>query len=410
MKARSIKEKEASSSIREHLLNGEIPFSDSLETENILSHLADVFFSGNPVNGQSSQTADDQNLPSLTDVYRILVEQIPAIVFITFFDEDYGEAYVSPQIETTLGFTSEEWLHSPALWYQQIHPADRERVVEQASRTLFTGDPLQTEFRALAQDGRTLWFHCEAKLVKTADNRPMFIHGVGFDITKWQRDEAALRQYAERMKILSRRLIDVQEAERRRIALELHDEFGQILTGLKLTLEMCARSPENEARAGIAGAHALVNELINRTRQLSLDLRPATLDHLGLLPALLRHFRLYTTQTKVEVDFDHANLEGKRFAPELETAAFRIVQEALTNVARHSGAEQAMVRIWADRKNLTVQIEDHGKGFDADAEFADAHSNGLTGMRERALMLGGHFSVESRPGETHLTAKWKLEE
>ncbi len=173
---------------------------------------------------------------------------------------------------------------------------------------------------------------------------------------------------------------------------------------------MCARSPENEARAGIAGAHALVNELINRTRQLSLDLRPATLDHLGLLPALLRHFRLYTTQTKVEVDFDHANLEGKRFAPELETAAFRIVQEALTNVARHSGAEQAMVRIWADQKTLTVKIEDHGKGFDAAAEFADARSNGLTGMRERALMLGGHFRVESRPGETHLTAKWKLEE
>src|SRR6202007_2887040 len=132
--------------------------------------------------------------------------------------------------------------------------------------------------------------------------------------------------------VLSRRLIEVQEAERRRIALELHDEIGQLLTGLKLTLEIGARQPPGEARDSIAQAQTLVNELMARARKLSLDLRPATLDHLGLLSALPWHIKQYTAQTQVRVTFKQSGLEGRRFPSEIETAIYRIVQEALTNV------------------------------------------------------------------------------
>ncbi|MEP6903644.1 MAG: PAS domain S-box protein [Actinomycetota bacterium] len=518
-------------------LNGNKLPDDLLAAENVLSQLAGVFFSLKTSNQQNSQKVLDKELPSVTDTYRILVEQIPAVVFIAFFDKDFGEAYVSPQIEATLGFKQEEWLSDPVRWYQQIHPEDKERWSTEAAQMFLTGEPLRSVYRVLARSGRVVWFHCEVKMVRHEDGRPWFIHGIGFDITeqkyaeealskseemlrgifefapdtmvvvtdqgniervnaqvermfgyerneligqpveilmpnrfqskhvkhrseyiaephlrpmgndlgfygkrkdgsefpveimlspvidkenslvigiirditKRQQNQDALREYADRMKILSRRLIEVQEAERRNIALELHDEIGQILTGLKLTLEMGSRLPEGELRASLAGAQALVNELMTRTRELSLDLRPATLDHLGLMSALLRHFRHYSSQTQVNVDFRQDGLEGRRFSPELETAAFRIVQEALTNIARHSESEKAIIRIWAKKHKLTIQIEDNGKGFDTEAAFAAHQSSGLAGMRERVLLTGGIFSVESSSGiGTRLTAEWNL--
>ena len=121
------------------------------------------------------------------------------------------------------------------------------------------------------------------------------------------------------------------------------------------------------------------------------------LDDLGLLPALLWLFERYTSQTGVKVAFEHDGLSG-RFPSETETAAFRIVQEALTNVARHAGAQTVVVRVWADGKTLGVQIDDGGKGFDPKST-ANGKTGGLSGMRERAAALGGQLTLESRPGE-----------
>jgi PAS domain S-box-containing protein len=406
LKARNSKKQKTFVTEREFSPDGETVPVDVLEAENILSELASVFFAADS-DGKPPSVGNEKDFPSVTETYRILVEQIPAVVFIAFFDKGFGEAYVSPQIEKTLGFTQAEWLNDPVRWYQQIHSEDKERWSVEAAQIFLTGEPLNSVYRVLARDGSVISFQCDVKMVRRADGRPWFIHGVGFDVSSRESGEKVLREYAERMKILSRRLIEVQESERRNIALELHDEIGQILTGLKLTLEMSARLPEGELRASLAAAQALVNELMARTRKLSLDLRPATLDHLGLHSALLRHLRHYTSQTQIEVDFLHDGLEGKRFAPELETAAFRIVQEALTNIARHADAEEATVSIWADENRLTVEIEDDGKGFEAEAAFAVHQSSGLAGMRERALLLGGNFTVESTlGGGSRLIADW----
>jgi PAS domain S-box-containing protein len=385
--------------------DGTMP-AELLEAENILAQLANVFFFKNPSVGRSNQTFEEGDIPGVTDVYRILVEQVPAIVFIAFFDKSFGEAYVSPQIEATLGFTQEEWLNDPVRWYQHIHPEDKERWSSEVAQMFLTGEPLHAVYRVLARDGREVRFQCEVKIVRHTDGHPWFIHGTAFDITKQQVDEDALRDYADRMEFLSRRLIEVQESERRLIALELHDQIGQILTGLKLKLQMLARLPAGESQERLNEAEVLVDELIGRTRELSLNLRPATLDHLGLLSALLRHLRHYTSQTAVRVDFQHDGLEGKRFAPEMETAAFRIVQEALTNIARHSGAEEAIVRIWATQNSLTLEINDDGRGFDPKIELALGQTSGVTGMRERASLLGGRFEIESGAEGTRLTAEW----
>ena len=202
----------------------------------------------------------------------------------------------------------------------------------------------------------------------------------------------------ERLQTLSHRLVEVQEAERRNIARELHDEIGQVLTGLKLIIEMGLRARPEVLPARLEEARALVSDLVERVRELSLNLRPAMLDDLGLLPALLWQFERYTAQTQIRVNFKHVGLAGRRFTPEVETAVYRILQEALTNVARHANTGEATVYLRADQDTLTVEVEDRGAGFDHAVVRVKRTTSGLAGMRERARLLSGHLKVESTPG------------
>jgi PAS domain S-box-containing protein len=203
---------------------------------------------------------------------------------------------------------------------------------------------------------------------------------------------------------LSHRLVEVQEEERRRLARELHDEIGQVLTGLKLRLEASARQLPDPAKDNLRAALGLVNEMMVQVRDLSLDLRPAVLDDLGLLPALLWHFERYSQLTGVNVCFEHHGLE-QRFPHDVETTAYRVVQEALTNVARHAGTAEAAVRLWATADQLVISVSDEGSGFATEPETARSSTGGLLGMRERVSLLGGRFNVESAPGAgTRLTA------
>lgn len=208
----------------------------------------------------------------------------------------------------------------------------------------------------------------------------------------------AVRSGHERLQTLSHRLVEVAEAERRYIARELHDEVGQVLTGLKLTLEIGEHLPANAMRANVSEAKVMVSQLLKTVRDLSLNLRPPILDDLGLLPALLWHIERYTAQTGIQVSFSHSRLRSRRFAPEIETAAFRIVQEGLTNIARHAKVNKARVRIWTDVDILGLSIEDHGVGFDAQAVLSSGTTVGLIGICERASCLGGRAMIESTPG------------
>ena len=314
---------------------------------------------------------------------------------------------VNAQIQTMFGYRGDELLGRPV----EILLPERFRRRHAKHRIDFLADPhlrpmgAGLELFGRRRDGGE--FPVEIMLSPVDAAGGSIVIAVIRDITRRRRSDAALRESADRLKVLSRRLIEVQEAERRSLALELHDEIGQILTGLKLTLEMSARRPVREMRRHLTQAQTLVNELMARARKMSLDLRPATLDHLGLLSALLWHIKQYGAQTQVRVEFKHSGLEGRRFPTEIETAAYRIVQEALTNVARHAETLEATVRVWADGHGLGLQIEDRGRGFDMEAALAADNTSGLAGMRERANLLGGSFLIESSPGAgTRLTAEF----
>jgi PAS domain S-box-containing protein len=136
----------------------------------------------------------EEQLPQLEAKYRALVEQLPAVVFMAYLDRGVGEAYVSPQIEATLGFTQAEWLEDPVKWYERIHPEDKDRWSIEASEMFLSGKPLRSAYRVMARDGRVIWFHCEARMIRHTDGRPWFIHGVGFDISDLKQTEEALQE------------------------------------------------------------------------------------------------------------------------------------------------------------------------------------------------------------------------
>lgn len=212
------------------------------------------------------------------------------------------------------------------------------------------------------------------------------------------RDELEERKRAEvELQVLSRRLIEVQESERRHLAHELHDEIGQILTGVSLMLATLSSLPPPAMAKRLAEAQQLVGDLLQRVQDMSLTLRPGVLDDFGLLPALEGLFRRYTSQTGVKVVFE-CHLAARRFVPELETASYRVVQEALTNVARHAGVADVSVRTWAEDDMLGLEISDRGTGFDAQAVLVAGTSSGLPGMRERVLLLRGSLTIRSAPG------------
>ena len=227
------------------------------------------------------------------------------------------------------------------------------------------------------------------------------------DMTERVNAEAEVRQSRERLQLLSRRLIELQESERQHLVRELHDEIGQLLTGLRLALDQAAQLPAESTRRCLADAEALVSDLVVRVRDLSLDLRPPMLDDLGLLPALVWLCEWYGSRAAVRVQLGHRGIE-RRFTPELETAAFRIVQEALTNASRHAGVCEVTVQAWADDARLGVQVVDAGAGFDPAAVLNGATS-GLAGMRERASLLGGQLTIESAVGSgTRVMAEFPL--
>jgi len=201
-----------------------------------------------------------------------------------------------------------------------------------------------------------------------------------------------------RMQTLSRRLVQVQEAERRTIARELHDEAGQSLTSLLYGLRVLERdqagNPEASARA--AELTRTAESVLESLHGLAANLRPASLEHLGLEAAIRQHLAGIGSSTGLQVRFKAHGLGGARLPSTVEIALYRIVQEALTNVVRHARATS--VDVLAERREgrLVLVVEDNGAGFDT-AQAAGSEQLGLLGMKERAEAVGGTLTVESAP-------------
>jgi signal transduction histidine kinase len=207
-----------------------------------------------------------------------------------------------------------------------------------------------------------------------------------------------VRASRERQQFLARELVRVQEEERRSLARELHDEIGQMLTGLQFTLKsILTPDADEKQRNKLDQAQIIVSAIISQIRELSINLRPSLLDDLGILHTLSWYFNRYEAKTGIQVFFEHHGLD-QRFNTELETTAFRIAQEALTNAARYANTDRVDVSILVHESVMQIQIQDQGDGFDM-AGLAKNQSLGIEGMRERAYAIGGLLKIESEPGK-----------
>jgi signal transduction histidine kinase len=213
--------------------------------------------------------------------------------------------------------------------------------------------------------------------------------------------ETDLEQVLHQIKTLSARLLDIQENERRSLALELHDQIGQSLTAIKLNIQAAQRMPAASAiKPHLEQNLMMVEQTLKQVRNLSLELRPSMLDDLGLTAALRWYVDRQAQQAGYKAEF-HADMIQTRLDSAIETACFRIAQEAVTNVNRHAYA--GMLRVGLQQKDSVLEliVQDDGDGFDtvqAQQQAVHGHSLGLLGMRERVELLNGRLDIESSPG------------
>ena len=176
---------------------------DLASVEGTLQLLAEVFGQSDPSVPLSVTGQSESSSPLSEELkYRSLVDRLPAVVFMASLEGGIGDAYVSPQIEATLGYSQDEWLEDPIRWYQHIHPDDKERWSTEAAEMFVLGTPLKSIYRVIARDGRVVWFQCEAGMIRSEDGRPCAIHGVGFDITNLKESERTLSEKNKQLELL----------------------------------------------------------------------------------------------------------------------------------------------------------------------------------------------------------------
>ena len=318
--------------------------------------------------------------------YRTLVEQIPAVTYIQEPIESSNPkavTYMSPQYETMLGYPAESEVVDEKHWLRTLHPEDRERVLAEEVRTDETGEPFEIEYRIIAKDGRVVWVRDQATLVRDEEGRPLYWLGVQYDVTEQRRAEDALRE--------------VREAERRRLARDLHDGVLQDLSyttaamGLIMLeaegtgLEEELQSAIDAARGASQGLRAAVNDLrLEDERD-----RPFT----DVVQSLVQRNRAMARGCEISLEV------GERFpsAPlgDAGTEVLRVIQEALTNARRHSGARNVWVSLQVEGNELVAEVSDDGRGFGPDT----ASGVGLSSMSERAAAIGGNVEIESAVGQ-----------
>jgi two-component system, NarL family, sensor histidine kinase UhpB len=309
------------------------------------------------------------------------------------------------------GYSPEEVSSRLDWWLERLHPNDKERVLEEIRSVNEKGGPTWSgHYRFRRKDGTYASVIDRGFILRDAAGKPTRIVGGISDVTEREQAQLALQRSGRQLRALSARLRSVREDERARVAREIHDELGQVLTALKINLDWLER------KLGVRDQDASLNPLLDRVvesaeiadaaiatvQKIASDLRPRSLDDLGLTAALEQETQRFQQRTGLACQVTLPP-EGIELPPEAATAVFRICQETLTNVARHAKATAAKVDLRVEADEVILQVEDNGCGIPPEA-LNDAKSLGLLGMQERASVLGGKLSITTiQPNGTRVT-------
>ena len=333
------------------------------------------------------------------------------------------------------GYSREELLRMSPM--ELTHPDDRD-YDDRLQKAYWSGQSpdYQVEKRYVRKDGRVFWVQVSASMARDATGTPLRSAGIIRDITERKRAEEELRRSGdeldmrvqvrtaelakanEALRHLSSRLLSTQEEERRRIAGEIHDTLGACLNAIRFKVEDSLQKKETafegKASESFTSVLPLVQEGIEECRRMQQDLRPSILDDLGLLatlPWFSRRFQTIYSTIRIEQEID---ITEDELPDALKIVIYRVLQEAMNNIAKHSRAESVHLSLRKGNGRIELTIRDNGQGFDLEkigSQESTKRGLGLTSMRERVELSGGSFGVESAEGKgTVIRASWPLSE
>jgi len=317
--------------------------------------------------------------------FRTLAECAPVVVWVT--DVNGSCTYLSKYWREFTGRDPEQDLGDK--WVGALHPDDRERVARDFNEAARTARPFSGEYRVLRANGEYGWFSDVGVPFPSANGSYAGHIGTCIDITEHKRRETTGHKVQDN-------LILGQEAERKRVARELHDGIGQRIALLGMSLkeiERLASSAPGRLDARLRSAEDELNEIAKEVHRLSHNLHPSTVTYLGLLPALRRLCREVSEQTTVAVEFAGPS-ELADMSEDAALALFRVAQECLANIAKHSHSREARVSLALDSGEVRLTVSDNGVGFDA-TRLQSAGGLGLISIQERARMLGAELTIRS---------------
>lgn len=284
-----------------------------------------------------------------------------------------------------------------------VRPDDSNKILANINHARQSHEPFEHYERIIRPDGETRILYTKGIVLDDSEGYAKTIYGSCLDVTEVKRVENALINSREKLRALSASLETAREEERSYIARELHDELGQVLTAIKMDLTLMQDDlrvnlnlSKEEITKQLVLIEKMVDRLINTVRNIATELRPDVLDHLGLIAALEWQAKEFEKRYKVSCVFN-SNIKKVELGKEKATAVFRIFQESLTNVARHSGASQVMAKIQLLGDKLLLEVEDNGKGISREQLF-NITSIGIIGMKERAKFIGGKVFIEGSEG------------
>ncbi len=307
--------------------------------------------------------------------------------------------YVSPAYEKVWGRSLAELYANPCAWLDGVHPDDLERLKDIFLEKRCRGE-FDEEYRVIGPDNTVRWVRDRAFTIQDDHGHVCRVAGIAEDITKYKLAEQELQQSRTQLRELVLRQNWDREMLRTRIAREIHDELGQSLMALNLNMYwLMHHLPEEDTRLADKAQEMIdmIVDIVKSVQQISSELRPSMLDDLGLAPTMNWYLKQFEERSGVDCDVS-IRIDDTQVDSDHATAVYRILQEAITNIARHSDASAITVKAETLRDYLTMEIRDNGRGFDQN-NINMRESFGLIGMRERASALGGNLEVVGKRGE-----------
>jgi len=342
-------------------------------------------------------------------LYRLLAENVTDVIWAS--DLDGNLLYISPSVERQIGYTAEEIMSHPMTVTTRKHLRNAISAALKSATAAEQGKrdkPHSYRLAVTHKDGTVVWTETCMIVLRNRRGQPVGVVGAVRDITERKKYEEALKRSESQLRLLSQRVLQVQEEERTRIARDLHDQLGQELVYLRIKAQSLAEQigDHPEAHQSAAELVNLIDQTTSTSRRIAAAVSPPILDDMGLMRAVRLSAAEFSRRTSIPCFVDAA--ENLRVPKEVATAAYRILQEALTNVWKHAQASEVHVDIRKAGRTLVLRIQDNGIGLDS--TLGEENSLGLLGMRERARLAGGSVTISNRrSGGVQVVARLPLD-